>query len=671
MHPSTRRDHPTEPLPLGGGTPLPPWLFDESGGIQVSGDSGSGKSTFLCAVMVLLARLGYGFTCFDPHGDLVRKVKRLCLNMGQSVVSRLYEIAPGDTSVVTKFNPLAVERAGLDEFTWRARLTEKCGHAARILLHAWGETDFNSKPLLYKWVNRVLTAAALLGLPFAAVRHFLEVGSPVYQSLTRALPDFLTRLEFAELAGLRPRDREELIASTKNRVLGFLSNPVVEAALCSAEGALDTRTLLQDNAIILCDLSHQNVLREEDQEIFSNLWLSEVLHAVFGTPEGQRVPHWIILDELPVFASCAPLITAALRQVRKFLTRFVCAHQGVNFFEQQAGDRLLHALVGQCGIHFYFRHIDPLDAKFFGEIVALPGFSPTKVKHVLKEKQQYQAGHRLVILTDHSRGDTAGEEAGGSESEGTTQTDNWSSDTSNTTTRTDGQNDSATTTEGTSTDEELRRTVTEARATARGTSSSTATASGQREGRGGASAQSRTTGTTWSRSHSRTRSRTWKQTLVPVLQWREVVTSVTFLTPEEQTQGAAATLSRLGTGEALFYIAGHGVRKVRIPLLRDPFALTPRFGAKKLTAFRQELLQRPAYERPAVILQEQESFVQAWVQQLNALFASDVRSQPKGASPATGGLAVASQGGCHPAENHTSNAGESGTASVPPSPLTI
>ena len=66
-----------------------------------------------------------------------------------------------DTSVVTKLNPLHVERGGLDDYTWRARVVEKCGHTARILLHAWGEKDFNSKPLLYKWLLRFLDSITL------------------------------------------------------------------------------------------------------------------------------------------------------------------------------------------------------------------------------------------------------------------------------------------------------------------------------------------------------------------------------------------------------------------------------------------------------------------------------------------------------------------------------
>jgi hypothetical protein len=591
---------PRRRLDLGRGRRLADWLFDDSAGLLVSGDSGSGKSTFLCALIVLLAKLGHGCTLFDPHGDLAQKVKRLCLALGPSVARRLVEVVPGDTSVVTLFNPLSVEEAGLDPYTRGARITAKCGHAARILLHAWGETDFNGKPLLYKWTNRLLVTAAELGLPLAALRHVLAVGSPLYDALTRVAPDLLARLEFAELKQMRPRDREELIASTKNRVLGFLSNPAVEATLSRTDGTLCPRQLLRERAILLFDLSKRSALRDEDQEILSNLWLSELLHAIFATPEAERVPHWIVLDELPVFTSCAPLITAASRQVRKFLTRFVCAFQGTTFFERRTEDRLLHALVGQCSTHVLFRHIDPADATFFGEIVALPQFSPTRVKHVLTQPQQYQAGHAVAVLTD--TGETWGDadQQGGSDAQGT----------SDTTTDTATTQETHSTGQTVSTAEEtLRKTVSDARATVTGRSTSTAQARGQ----------TRTETATWSRTASRGGSTTRKQTLVPILRWRDVVTAVQFLTPEEQTRSVARILASLRRGHALLYRAGSSTVEVTIPWLADPAGRTPTYTARKEAELRRQLLERAAYALPAEVSSGTQAFLAAWLERLQAL----------------------------------------------------
>src|SRR5207244_3114045 len=109
------------------------------------------------------------------------------------------------------------------------------------------------------------------------VRHFFDPYSPVYAPLARLAPDAIAQQELSQLAELRLRDREEFIASTKNRFLGFLKNPFVELALGKIDGALDARQLIQEGAIVLINLESGTILRDEDREIFANAWLSEFI----------------------------------------------------------------------------------------------------------------------------------------------------------------------------------------------------------------------------------------------------------------------------------------------------------------------------------------------------------------------------------------------------------
>jgi len=88
-------------------------------------------------------------------------------------------------------NPLAVPTEGIDELTWRARVIKKTSHTARVLLHTWGERDFNGKPLLFKFTSWFLETLGLAGLTLPDVRHFFDPYSPVYASAhtARARPD--------------------------------------------------------------------------------------------------------------------------------------------------------------------------------------------------------------------------------------------------------------------------------------------------------------------------------------------------------------------------------------------------------------------------------------------------------------------------------------------------
>src|ERR1051326_3295231 len=198
---------------------LPDWLFSAAaGGIAISGDSGTGKSSLLAAMATLFAKQEIGFSLYDPAADLYRLVKNICLDLGPSVRRRTYLISPaGMKGLCFSIRPLFVNPANLTPDEYEARLVRRVSIAAPVLLTAFGDgTNFDSKPLLAKWVTRVLEAAASLGLSFVDGEIFLQVGSELYTALVPAVPDFVARIEFEELMNMRPTERENFIASTKN-----------------------------------------------------------------------------------------------------------------------------------------------------------------------------------------------------------------------------------------------------------------------------------------------------------------------------------------------------------------------------------------------------------------------------------------------------------------------
>lgn len=125
-------------------------LFNESAaGIAISGDSGTGKSNLMTVLMEILARKGIGLTLLDPHGDLAQDFERVCSGLPERTRERCQVIRPSDLSRIATINPLYVPGAKGDWLQWRARVASKVSQVARILLHAWGERDFNSKPVAF------------------------------------------------------------------------------------------------------------------------------------------------------------------------------------------------------------------------------------------------------------------------------------------------------------------------------------------------------------------------------------------------------------------------------------------------------------------------------------------------------------------------------------------
>jgi hypothetical protein len=582
---------------------LTDWLFTESAaGIQVSGDSGSGKSNVLEVLAQHFAEQGLPFLFLDPHGSSAKRIERFASSLPQRLRRKFLVIRPTDLRQLVTINPLSVPLEGCTDLEWRARIINKVGHMSHILLSAWGEVDFNSRPRMYTWVTRILKTLASCGLTLPDARYFLDVGSPLFQALIRAVPDLMARNAFEDLARRRPSEADEQIESTRTRILGFLDNPVVEAMLGRADG-LDFRQLIRDGMSIIVDLEPRGLLRDEDQTILANLILTEFVHTVMNLPAAERRPYFVFVDELPVFAQASgPLLIRALCEIRKFLTRFILAHQGTQRFPERTDDPFLNTIVSQCGVHVYLRHINPKDATFFGEILALPDLDPLRVKHEQQTPMQFQDGHDLVVLTDTSEGSSTAEQHGTSQTTGTTDSTSQSEG------RTDGDGSSS----GTSTqrdEDRLRETVNQARSktSARTSNSNTSSATSSQNG----TSASTTTSHTFGKTH--------KQTLVPRIVTRNIVMSVQFYSLEEQRQVPATKLAGLRTGAAFLHVSGRGVAEVGFPLARDPFVGIPKFAKRKEAEFWQDLLARPEYAAPASILKARQRMLDELLVQLQRL----------------------------------------------------
>lgn len=78
-------------LEVDGGSQLPAWLFEAAAaGVQVSGDSGFGKSVLLEQLARVVAASGdAGLLLIDPPGDLAKNVLAACLKMGRKVRDRI------------------------------------------------------------------------------------------------------------------------------------------------------------------------------------------------------------------------------------------------------------------------------------------------------------------------------------------------------------------------------------------------------------------------------------------------------------------------------------------------------------------------------------------------------------------------------------------------------
>lgn len=628
---------------------LPRWLFEDSGGgIAVSGAKGSGKSVFLRELLLSAIRsCDTAVFLIDPHGDLAKQLFVDCANMTESVHRRVYYAAPGDKRVpLLPLNPLAVERTDdMDAFEFEARLEYRVRHAAHLLISAWGHENFDAMPQLYKWTTIVLRTLSHLGLSIADALHFFDVGSPLYETLIQAVPNLMDRMEFEALGDMRTAEREQFIASTKNRFRGITSDPLLAAHLGVPDQAVNTRRLIEERAIVLLDFEGLGVLHDESKSILANFWLSEVFDAVMSAPRDRRLPCLICCDELPVFRHSRALLSALLPQIRKMKARFVGGFQGAtSFHPDKVEDELFQSMIHMCGTLFCFQH-KWRDALTFAEILSLPSYDGKRIKHEHWDKEQYHGGLEIMELIDKSYSDASGSSGGETFNYGVTRnltssrsvTTGESEETSHA--RADGTQDhwSTGTTEGEAVqrDRDLVQqaftdTVSQRDQHGGGKSSTETLSTGQSRSRSEALAESRGesheeghgSSSQWSKQHSEGVS--VKQQMVPIMEWRDVLRSITFYTPEEQKMEFGKEIAGLDKGEAFLQHANHEAVRVRVNMTPDPYTDTPQARERETSQLLAQVTGRGMYHDRVGILEKRRERIASVAQEITRLLEQPV-----------------------------------------------
>lgn len=542
-------------------------------GIMASGVSGSGKTNIAEWVFVEHIKNGWPALWFCPHGDSAKKLRRKILMLPSRAREKVIYIRASDLSRVASLRPLHVNREGLNEYDFRARVASRVGHMRHLLLASVGEGESGviGKPLLRKWTTTLLTIGAVSGLNVADLVHLLNVNSPIFKLLVRLCPDVLAQAQLAELPDMKPSDREFEISSTRSRLMALLENVAVQLILGRTDNnVLNMNDVIDSGTSIIFDLATEGMLSAEDQRMIANLYLSEFLNAVMERPAESRRNYLCVLDELPVFDLSAPLINRALTEIRKFCTKFWFSFQGSSRFPGRQENEFLNNIISQCRVHLYLQH-GASDAKFFAQELSLSSFDPMRIKHEQRTPQQFLDHHEIATLTDHGQNHREQSTTGGSSSVG----DSWQDSIG------DSRNHS------TSIRQQMGRlseVVTDAR------------------NAGTTSTQSQGGSTTETNSQSQSIGRGWstteKQTLVPVYRTEMITTSVQFFSSEEWNLMTASQLTKFKPGECAFYVRGLGCCWGKLPLSIDQLARTPKSAARRIAAHDEILAAIPWYATP-------------------------------------------------------------------------
>lgn len=386
--------------------------------VHVPGSSGTGKSKFLEYLICQDILERRGVCLLDPHGSLARNVL--------DYVSRLifppkhfYYIQPSSDEWTCVYNPLNK----LTDDDWYVSETIK-----DAVLKCWGQTNALDTPLLDQWLKTALFTGVHLGLTLPELGMLLEAGADrnaQRQAVIERLPELETTMRsrwkhLCHLAEKKPVDFMQETGAASRRLSKFVENPRLARMYGVPDVSLNLSRLMDENAVVIFDLSPGGRFTREDAYLFGTFLLTDIYIQMTNRQHPER-RCYVYIDEFQRFK--APDLSALLDECRKCGITFTLAHQrpGQLKSSDSVEDRDVYSAVMTNARHkIVFGGVSPEELRPLAELLALGIFDPKKVKDEIWTKSvlAYQKEYWEAHGHSHSTGRVSS--SGGSTGSGST-----------------------------------------------------------------------------------------------------------------------------------------------------------------------------------------------------------------------------------------------------------
>jgi hypothetical protein len=371
--------------------------------LYVCGATGTGKSKFLESLIRQDISARYtgrsGLLLLDPHGS-----------MYDSLVSWLAR------TNVTKLPIILID---LRQDDWvisynalRRRQTANSSviidNFVQSMAYVWGASGTDQTPRFERWAANILRTLYENDLTLLEAEYLIDhLNREARHVLMQKVQDRASKRDWELVNRLTPRDFENELGSTANRLQRFLRNSHMRSMFGQGGVSLDLRKALDEGYIILVSLACAGArVSEEDADLFATLLLSDLWTAALerGKKPGVQ-PFYLYLDEFQRFVT--PSIARNLDEARGFGLHLTMANQ----FPQQLldqgveGQKLYHSVMENASSKAVFRlhseeNLRPLAQWLFRGVM-----NPDEIKHTLESTKVlgYREEERISRTTGGSR----------------------------------------------------------------------------------------------------------------------------------------------------------------------------------------------------------------------------------------------------------------------------
>lgn len=296
-------------------------------GTYIIGTTGTGKSTLLVNMIMQDVASGEGVCLLDPHGDITTDV------LARVPRERLADVIlfdPADLAHPFGLNLLECNRDDprerdlvtstlietlykLFEDSWGPRMEDLLRHSIlSLLLHDEPTTLIHLMMILVNYEHRQRLTARAREL------------DPILQFYWE---DEFPESSFQSGKMKKPREQQELVSSSLNKIGRFITNPVVRNIVGQPESTVNLRQVMDEGKILLVNLSKGD-LGSDNASLLGAVLVNQLLIAALSrrdTPEADRRPFHLYVDEYQNFATKSfPQLQS---EARKYAIDTTVAHQ--------------------------------------------------------------------------------------------------------------------------------------------------------------------------------------------------------------------------------------------------------------------------------------------------------------------------------------------------------
>lgn len=344
--------------------------------IHVLGANGTGKSKLLEALIRQDILAGRGLCLIDPHGTLCDSLVDWCAAVDANKHRRIHILDLKSENWSAGFNPLEI-RPGQG-------IEARVGAMASTCAEIWSSEEANQAPLLATCLRLLFHALAANGLTLVESLELTSSLDPagLRERLTSGLDNTIYEAYWEELSTLPRSEFEQRFASTRRRLLQFLSSPTLRRTLGQKRSSLDIRQIMDAGEILLVNLAPRGPVSPQDGRLLGALLLSDLrLAALSRDPRSARQrPFNLYLDECYQYLTGD--IETMLDETSKFGLSTILAHQRLGQLRSRSFD-LFDAVMAGAQNKIIFGGMSDEDAELMAKEVFRSSLNLERPKHLL------------------------------------------------------------------------------------------------------------------------------------------------------------------------------------------------------------------------------------------------------------------------------------------------